>query len=229
MNFQVFSCNGQDVLIKPKSHRRAKRLSLRVAPQEEKTFVLIVPLTATEAHIRAFLQYCTPWMEKHLHKVFHVKHFKPGEEVTLHGTSFQCREDPLRRRPALCQTTRSLLLPPRCAPPLLHEFLKKIAMEILTPYVLEAAEALGQASVKVSFRDTRSRWGSCSARKTISLNWRLILAPPAVAQYVCIHEAVHLRHMNHSQAFWQTVKGLCPDYVVHKKWLKAHGYSLLQV
>jgi len=228
MNTIVFSCQDHDVPIKWKVNPRAKRLSLRYTPQE-KAFILTTPSRTTEGHIQTFLGQCRPWMEKNLKKMFHVKQFVPGEEIRLHGEPFQCLIDPLRRQPVLCHRTQTLRLPSRCPPSLLYDFLKKMAMETLTPYVHQAVQDLGHEKVKVTFRDTRTRWGSCSARKTISLNWRLILAPPAVAQYVCIHEAVHLRHMNHSQAFWQMVRSLCPEYLAHKKWLKTQGYSLLQV
>ncbi len=228
MSTIIFSYKEQNIPITCKPNLRAKRLSLRAAPQGP-AFVLTVPPRTSETHIKAFLARCTPWIEKSLNKMFHVKHFLPGEDVVLHGTSFQCVVDPLRRQPVLCETTQTLRLPPRCPPEALHVFLKKMAIEMLTPYVMMAAQALGQPVEKVSFRDTKSRWGSCSAQKTISLNWRLILAPPDVARYVCIHEAVHLLHMNHSKAFWKAVEALCPAYKVHRQWLKAHGFSLMQV
>lgn len=228
MSTIIFSCKEQDILIKRKPNLRAKRLSLRVSAQDN-GFVLTIPPRTNDSHINAFLMRCTPWIEKNLNKMFHVKHLVPGEDVVLHGAPFQCILDPLRCKPMLCSTTQTLRLPPRCPQRALHEFLKKIAIEKLTPYVIQASQALGQHLETVKFRDTKSRWGSCSAQKTISLNWRLILAPPDVAQYVCIHEAVHLLHMNHSKAFWKTVGELCPTYREHKKWLKAHGFSLMRV
>lgn len=228
MSTIVFLCKEQDILIKRKPNLRAKRLSLRVSAREN-AFVLTVPPRTTDAHIKVFLTRCTPWIEKNLKKIFHVKLLMPGEDVMLHGASFQCILDPLRRKPMLCTTTQTLRLPPRCPQSALHEFLKKMAMEKLTPYVMEASQTLGQYIEKIKFRDTKSRWGSCSAQKTISLSWRLILAPPEVARYVCVHEAVHLLHMNHSKDFWKTVEELCPAYKTHKKWLKTDGFSLMGV
>jgi predicted metal-dependent hydrolase len=102
-----------------------------------------------------------------------------------------------------------------------------MAENILPAYALKAAETLGQHVEKITIRDATSRWGSCSGRKTISLNWRLILAPPEVAHYVCVHEAAHLLHMNHSPVFWNVVESLCPTYREHKKWLKINGSSLM--
>lgn len=79
----------------------------------------------------------------------------------------------------------------------------------------------------VSIRSQRTRWGSCSSRNTISLNWRLIMAPDWVSDYVIYHELAHLTHMNHSKDFWQLVERYVPNHKDAKKWLKDH-HSLLQ-
>lgn len=80
---------------------------------------------------------------------------------------------------------------------------------------------------RITIRDQKTRWGSCSARGTLSFNWRLMLAPPAVLDYVVVHELCHLTHMDHSAAFWQAVADVCPDYRTHRKWLKDHGHELV--
>ncbi len=79
---------------------------------------------------------------------------------------------------------------------------------------------------RISIRDQKTRWGSCSSKGTLSFNWRLMLAPPAVLDYVVVHELCHLTHMNHSKAFWQAVEAVCPDYRNLRKWLKEHGSEL---
>lgn len=224
----VFTCQGQDIPLKYKPSQRAKRLSLRLSPKDA-SLVLTVPPRATPSQITAFLKQCTPWVENQLRKVAKTISIKAGGKVTLHGTIFECMVDPLRRKPALCQVTKTLHLPPRCGQKDLYDVFKKMAIETLTPYVEKAAMTLGQRIEKISIRDTKSRWGSCSAGKTISLSWRLILAPPEVAHYVCIHEAAHLLHMNHSRTFWKVVAELCPGYKSCQKWLKAHGPSLMRV
>ena len=80
---------------------------------------------------------------------------------------------------------------------------------------------------RITIRDQKTRWGSCSAKGTLSFNWRLMLAPPAVLDYVVVHELCHLTHMDHSPAFWQAVAAVCPDYRIHRKWLKEHGHELV--
>jgi hypothetical protein len=79
----------------------------------------------------------------------------------------------------------------------------------------------------VSIRSQRTRWGSCSSRNTISLNWRLIMAPDWVSDYVIYHELAHLTHMNHSKAFWQLVERFVPNHKDAQNWLREH-HSLLQ-
>ena len=92
--------------------------------------------------------------------------------------------------------------------------------------VADLAELHGIEVMRVTVRNQRSRWGSCSRRGTISLNWRLIQTPEQVRDYIILHELAHRRHMNHSQRFWQEVERLCPEYLEAERWLKLHGRSL---
>ena len=81
-------------------------------------------------------------------------------------------------------------------------------------------------SEKINFKDTKSRWGSCSSTGSIMLNWRLIMAPPSVYNYVIIHELAHLVHMNHGPLFWKLVQELSPNYLKDKEWLKKNGKEI---
>jgi predicted metal-dependent hydrolase len=92
--------------------------------------------------------------------------------------------------------------------------------------VLELASPHALPVRRVTVRNQRSRWGSCSRRGTVSLNWRLVQTPPFVRDYLIFHELAHLRVMNHSSRFWQTVAGFCPDYQLAEQWLKSHGRQL---
>lgn len=79
---------------------------------------------------------------------------------------------------------------------------------------------------KITIRDQKTRWGSCSSNGTLSFSFRLMLAPPRVLDYVVVHELCHLTHMNHSKEFWNMVENILPDYKEHKKWLKENGHTL---
>ncbi|MBS4026276.1 MAG: M48 family metallopeptidase [Clostridia bacterium] len=89
------------------------------------------------------------------------------------------------------------------------------------------SEKVGVAYNTVRIKDQKTRWGSCSAKKNLNFNWRLIMAPPEVLDYVVVHELCHLIHLNHSPAFWQLVKNQLPDYSRHKRWLKDQGATLM--
>ena len=88
-------------------------------------------------------------------------------------------------------------------------------------------EKMGLKAEALRIGDQRTRWGSCSSKGTISLNWRLVMAPPEVLDYIVIHELAHLEEMNHSAKFWAIVKTFCPDYKAQEEWLKAHGFVLM--
>ena len=86
---------------------------------------------------------------------------------------------------------------------------------------------LGVAYRRITIRDTRSRWGSCSTTGTLSFSWRLALAPREILDYVVVHELCHLRHHDHSRRFWSLVGEVWPQYREHKAWLDDHGWELL--
>lgn len=80
---------------------------------------------------------------------------------------------------------------------------------------------------KITIRDQKTRWGSCSSKGNLNFNWRLILAPEAVLDYVVVHELAHRLQMNHSPAFWKIVERILPDYQMQRRWLKEHGEELM--
>lgn len=85
---------------------------------------------------------------------------------------------------------------------------------------------LGEMPEKILIREQKSRWGSCNIRRELRLNWKLIMAPPKILDYVVVHELCHLKEMNHSARFWSLVEGLCPEYKECRKWLKDYGALL---
>ena len=84
----------------------------------------------------------------------------------------------------------------------------------------------GGSYKKITIRDQKTRWGSCSSTGTLSFNYRLMLAPPRVLDYVVVHELCHLTYMNHSKDFWNMVASILPEYKEYKKWLKENGHTL---
>lgn len=110
--------------------------------------------------------------------------------------------------------------------PAIQQHLRQLATQELPPRVRELAAIHGVSVSRVSVRNQKSRWGSCSRRGNISLNWRLVQSPGHVRDYIILHELAHRRQMNHSEKFWQEVARLCPDYLVAERWLKQHANLL---
>lgn len=103
--------------------------------------------------------------------------------------------------------------------------LRARAKQELPVRLYELAAAVGLAVRKVTVREQKHRWGSCSSSGRISLNWRLVTMPDWVRDYVIYHELMHLRRMDHSPAFWALVEGVCPDYQQARRWLRKHGHA----
>ena len=110
--------------------------------------------------------------------------------------------------------------------PAIEQYLWRLAAQELPPRVFEFAARHRLTVRRVTVRNQKSRWGSCSRRGTISLNWRLIQSPAFVQDYLVLHELMHLREMNHSSRFWAEVEQVCPDYETAERWLKQHSALL---
>ena len=115
---------------------------------------------------------------------------------------------------------------PKIENPALINKHKKYARKIFESKVAYYHQFTGGNYTSITIRDQKTRWGSCSERGTLSFNWRLILAPPEILDYVVVHELCHLTHMNHSKEFWSMVSNTIPDYKEKRKWLKENGHTL---
>jgi len=104
---------------------------------------------------------------------------------------------------------------------------RRAARELVTMLCDEEAPELDVSWSRIVIRDQRSRWGSCSTRGTLSFNWRLVLAPFDVLDYVVVHELCHLREPNHSSRFWRLVESRRPGWRAQRDWLHEHGPELL--
>lgn len=108
----------------------------------------------------------------------------------------------------------------------LEKYLRKEAKSAIIHCADRFCNQLGIEYKRISVKDQKSRWGSCSSKKNLNFNWRLVLAPNEVMEYVVAHEVAHLKHMNHSQSFWSCVEELYPSYKSSVRWLKENGMKL---
>ena len=109
----------------------------------------------------------------------------------------------------------------------LKRFLVKLALERLRTALDKWSPTVNKPYYRVTVREQKSRWGSCSSKQNLNFNWKLIMAPPEALEYVVVHELCHLLYFNHSPLFWREVERRMPDYKIWKNWLKAHGSELV--
>lgn len=203
---------------------RARRFSLRVSRLDGKV-TLSLPRGAREAEAMAFAREQEAWIRKALARM------PIGAGVT-HGTVMPVEGRLLLLSPGSGRLVRiegdSLLVPgdPARAGVRAAAFLKHLARDRLIEASDRYAGLVGRPYGRITLRDTRSRWGSCTADGGLMYSWRLVMAPREVLDYVAAHEVAHLAEMNHSQAFWSVVRRLVPGYAVHRAWLRAHGQTL---
>lgn len=108
----------------------------------------------------------------------------------------------------------------------LEKWYREQAKGKIEPMVNDLSRLMGLPYNRVTLKSQRTLWGSCSRKKNLNFNWRLIMTPEQVIEYVVIHELAHLRQMNHSPRFWQIVEKHCPGWREHRKWLREHSQEL---
>jgi hypothetical protein len=201
---------------------RARRLSLRVSRLDGKV-TLTMPPRAPEREALAFLKEREDWLRGHLSEVTPAVPVTAAAEVLYRGQLLRIETAPGRR--IQVQDDR-LLLPAGAGPASVKAFLKTRARDALVAASDRYAAQIGHSYSRLTLRDTRSRWGSCSSNGALMYSWRLIMAPPDVLDYVAAHEVAHLAQMNHSAAFWNVVERLMPDYAARRMWLREQGDQL---
>ena len=194
--------------------------------------VLPWPRTGRWPEAEGFLNRHRGWLAARLKRSAPRTAFADGELLPLRGVPHRIHATGrLRGRVEVSEIDGelSLLVPGEAAhiPRRLTEWLKAEAQRDLAERSDIHAATLGVEVKSVSMRSQSTRWGSCSSSGRLNYNWRLILAPPFVLDYVAAHEVAHLVHMNHSPNFWRAVEQALPDMNKGKAWLKAHGKVLM--
>ena len=207
-------------------HAKAKRICLRYNPTHH-AISLTLPRHTRVNDGLVFLMQKSEWLVQTLQDMPSQKQIKPGVVIPLLGKRVRIKHDETLRRKWIVKDDILYVAGPRDEfPARVTEALKKIASITLTNLATRDAAKIGRRLDRVTVRDTRSRWGSCSSTARLSFSYRLIFAPREVMEYVVAHEVAHLRHMNHSPAFWNAVESICPEYDAARDWLKLHGKDL---
>lgn len=213
-----------DIPVTLRRSARARRFSLRVSRLDGRV-TLTLPLRARESDGMAFLRDQEDWLRRTLAGMPQIPRLAFGAAFPLEGRALVLTQGTGRQ---IRIESASLMVPGDAARlgARLQAWLKARARDRLAAASDRHAAALGRPYVQLTLRDTRSRWGSCTHDGRLMYNWRLIMAPPQVLDYVAAHEVAHLAQMNHSPAFWAEVARLMPDYAAPRRWLKAHGQEL---
>lgn len=202
-------------------HPRARRYLLRLRP--DGTARVTIPRGGSTTNARQFVERNRSWLERQFQRLQarprHPTTSQVGSELLFRGERVQIQFDgPGRIR--FGSETLAVLDGVGDLRPVIEKHLRQLATRELPLRVVELASQHGFTVSRVTVRNQRTRWGSCSRRGTISLNWRLIQTPDHVQDYIVFHELGHLRHMNHSHWFWKEVERLCPDYRNAERWLE---------
>jgi predicted metal-dependent hydrolase len=213
-----------------KLNARARRISLRI---DNKTGEAVVTAPRQRDLNQAFEFALSrgDWIRQKTAGIEPARGFYEGAQITVHGRTVTLRQAQNLSAARLVDEGIGQVLIAGGEGEAYHRrierYLRREALRTAEAHVARYAGVLGVAGVKVSLFDARGRWGSCTPlRRTIRLSWRLILAPPSVFDYVCAHEAAHLRHPHHGPAFWAEVVRLFGDHSAARSWLKTEGLSL---
>lgn len=202
---------------------RARRYLLRL--HGEGVARVTIPRSGSAAFARQFAERNTAWLEQQIQQQV----ARPVRDRRwLAGTEILFRGESVRLEVGANGASAQVRFGDQTVPvhnsgddlrPAIERHLWRLAARELPTRVIELAALHGSSVRRIIIRNQRSRWGSCSRRGTISLNWRLIQTPPFVRDYLILHELMHLREMNHSARFWREVERVCPNFEDAERWL----------
>lgn len=183
---------------------RSDRKTVAIQINRQGEVIVRAPRRCPRSYIDAFVTEKQTWIQKKL------------EDIR--------RQEAEREQAGSSEGRNAFLLPRTAAEEAVYQ---AQAADIFARKAAYYAARMGVTFNKITIRDQKTRWGSCSSRGNLNFNWRLVLAPVPVLDYVVIHELAHRREMNHSSRFWDIVGEMMPDYQIYKRWLRDHGGSLM--
>ncbi|KIN65419.1 Zinc metalloprotease [Sulfitobacter noctilucae] len=203
---------------------RARRITLRIS-QLDGRVTLTLPKRLAEREALAFARSKEQWIRDHLAARGQDESVGLGSDVPVGGKLLRV----VRGTGRSVQIGQDEIAVPGREDRVgakLGAYLKEIARDRLAGACDDYAAALGRPYNRITLRDTRSRWGSCTSDGALMFSWRLIMTPPEVLHYVAAHEVAHLAEMNHSPAFWAGVERIYGPYKEPRGWLRTEGNSL---
>ncbi len=238
-----FDVNFFDVAHADEIHRvqikrvaSARRFTLRVRAATRDA-VLTMPPRGSLTRAKMFVEGHAAWIGARLERLPVPTPFGAGAAIPFRGVMHEIAHRPGQRGtvwveaaagaggdlPKLCVSGAAPFVARR-----IQDFLIREARADLALAVTRHTATLGVKVRRMTLRDTTTRWGSCSSSGALSFSWRLVMAPPFVLDYLAAHEVAHLKHMNHSDAFWKVTGRLVPDFERAEAWLKTNGIGLMR-
>jgi predicted metal-dependent hydrolase len=204
---------------------RARRV--RVSVDIERGVEVVLPRRAAEREAAAAIAELGPWIERRVAELERVRAALAarGETVPYLGRPLRLMAQPGRTR--VHRQGDALLVPLTDRRSALERWFRRAARAEIEPRLAHACGLAGSSYSKLTIRGQRTRWGSCSPTGTLSFNWRLLLAPEPVLDYVVWHEVCHLEVLDHSPRFWALVAQRCPAYREQVRWLRRNGATLV--
>lgn len=222
------TADGREVTVRVEINPRARRLILRL-DERAREAVAVAPHARQIPAAAAFAAERVDWIASRLAATPEPVPFLPGRTFPLRGEPCRLSLDgPGRIARLVTEPDLTLRAPgaPETFSARVTRYLRKAAISDISDAVERHAETLGVSVRKITVKDTRSRWGSCTHDGRLSFSWRLICAPPEILDYVAAHEVAHRLEMNHSPAFWAQVSRCRPDWKRQRAWLRQHGPEL---
>lgn len=205
---------------------RARRI--RVTVDAVRGVEVVLPRRASQREADAALRELSPWIERRWQEVGRARALVAARAGTVPylGRTLTLVPEPGRER---VHRHQDVLLVPEAAAGVaaLERWYRRTAREEIGKRLDRACAQVGSSYSRLSIRGQRTRWASCSKSGAMSFNWRLLLAPEPVLDYVVWHEVCHLELMDHSPRFWKLVARRCPDYREQAAWLRRYGGTLV--
>ena len=205
---------------------RARRVRVTVEP--DRGVEVVLPRRASERAAAAAVRELRPWIERRMREVQRAQAAVAarGDSVPYLDEVLELRAEPGRTR---VHRRGDVLLTPAGAArgPALERWYRRAAQGEIAPRLDWACAQAGTSYERLTIRGQKTRWASCSRSGTMSFNWRLLLGPEAVLDYVVWHEICHLEIMDHSPRFWSLLASRCPDYKAQSAWLRRYGATLV--
>lgn len=218
--------DGNGVSVNIRHSTRARRILLHVGVYDGKV-ELVLPPGASRREGLGFARTQAGWIAGQLAKIGGGVPFADGSNFPLLDETITIRRHdsrsalPILKDGELLVGGRDDTLPSR-----VKRWVRARALDEIKPRAHRMGVEIGKSPARISMRDTRSRWGSCSRTGNLNFSWRLVMAPEFVLNYVVAHEVAHLRELNHSDRFWAVVDSICDDVPRARRWLRKNGADL---